>query len=920
MRRDIEQFSAPITPFGSAVTESLMIVPPRPRPMLPLAGVFVLGLCAQSCVYLEPVSTDSSGVAVGVTEAHSAVSYDGRYGAFVTAAALVSEDGNGLPDVYRRDVATGSVTLVSVTGSGVSANSASGEPDISDNGDRVAFTSAATDLWPTANGQSQVYVRTLSDDTTALVSVAEDGIAVGDGASAAPSLARDGSAVTFASAAGNLSPGDNNSVSDIFSYDIPGATVTRRSVGLGGADANAPSFDPASNADGTEIAFTSEASNLIAGDDNGVADVFIASGAVITRVSEGSFGEADGPSGQPAITAGTHAVVFASDASNLIADDDNGVTDVFIRQPDEELQRISQNGAFGYSLPSTAPVVSANGDRVAFLTDGTNIDHPAGMTAVVADRMEGRVDPLATPESSDAAVSANSVALSSDGAIASFSSIESLNGNDSNNVPDIYTRFTYPAYIWPRSLSPGTVAAGSVTAVTLSGYGFVVGGPVPQIGVQDVPGIVFSEITVVDPGTITAVMTVSASVTKKNYTLSMATPGNRDDMTFGIARTCQCLTVADPVPAGALRDIGAAVGVSGPDGPTTNVSVDDFNGDSFPDILYMRHGATSIQLLGDGNGVVEPVEIMPLARADRHECDSADVNGDGLVDIYCSSGADVGQGSGLNSLWLRRPDGGYTDVAEQWGVTDPYGRGRYVTFLHANFDGWPDLYVTNYPPRSDEYVSENHLFINDGGTGFVPAPEFGVDGPVGDWCAVTTDFDNDGDDDLVVCGEGRVRMYANQGGTGFVDVALVNGFTQRFLGAAFADIDGDVDVAFSTPTSFAIHRMQNGVNAGQVFSYPATDGHLVAFGEISGDGIPDAYFVQRGCRTTAEGNLPDFAAVSKGAGWVVKSTPALSRGCGDGVAAFDHDGDGVDGFVVGNGRPRTGPLQYLVMPPPPTGC
>ena len=138
-----------------------------------------------------------------------------------------------------------------------------------------------------------------------------------------------------------------------------------------------------------------------------------------------------------------------------------------------------------------------------------------------------------------------------------------------------------------------------------------------------------------------------------------------------------------------------------------------------PDILLLQHGYTSIQFLGDGSGV-EPVEIMPLAQADRHQCDSADVNADGLVDIYCSVGAHQGTGTGLNSLWLRRPDGGYTDVAADWGVTDPYGRGRYVTFVQADNDGLPDLFVGNYPPRTDQHISANHLFINNGGAGFTP--------------------------------------------------------------------------------------------------------------------------------------------------------------------------------------------------------
>lgn len=892
--------------------------PRRPRPFR-LGIALATCLVTQACVWLEPVSVDATGNAVGATETQSAVSGDGRYIVFVTDASLVPEDSNDAADVYRRDLATAATVLVSVNDAGESADAPAGQPDISDDGDTIAFTSAATDLWPAANGQPQVYIRTVSSETTALASMALDG-SVGDGASDSPALARDGSAVVFASAAENLSVGDVNGATDIFVYDVLGETVTQRSVGLGGAVPDGASYDPASNTDGSIVAFTSEASNLVSGDSNSVADVFIANGAGISRISETALDEADGPSGEPAIAALNNAVVFSSDATNLVDGDDNGVTDVFIKAPGVDPQRLSQNGEFEYALPSAAPSISANGARVAFMTDGSNIDHPAGLTAVIADRAEGRVDALATPESAELAVPAEGVALSADGAIASFNSVAALDALDTNAAPDIYSRFTYPAYIWPRSLTPGTVSAGSTTSVTLSGHGFVVGGPLPLISVQSVPDIVFSDVVVVDAGTITATMTVPATVADGTYSLLMETPGNRGDMEYGRKRTCLCLTIADPLPPGDLVDIGPEVGISGPDGPTTNVSVDDFNGDSLPDILYLRHGETSIQLLGNGSGVTVQ-QIMPLAKADRHECDSADVNNDGLIDIYCSVGAHVGAGTGLNSLWLRRPDGGYTDVAAAWGVTDPYGRGRYVTFLHANYDGLPDLYVSNYPPRDDAFISENHLFINDGGAGFIPAPEFGVDGPIGSRCAVATDFDGDGDDDLVVCGDDHVRMFANENGAGFVDVSAANGFSQPFLGAAFADIDGDgdVDVAFSTPSQFAIHRLENGVDAGVVFSHPATAGDNVAFGEINGDGIPDAYFVQSGCRTPSEANLPDIVAASDGAGWEVLHPPTLDRGCGDGVAAFDHDGDAVDGFVVGNGRGRNGPLQYLVVPQPP-GC
>ena len=183
-------------------------------------------------------------------------------------------------------------------------------------------------------------------------------------------------------------------------------------------------------------------------------------------------------------------------------------------------------------------------------------------------------------------------------------------------------------------------------------------------------------------------------------------------------------------------------------------------------------------------------------------------------------------------------------------------------------------------------------------------------------CALTADFDDDGDDDLVVCGNDRVRMYENQAGAGFLDVSASLGFSQRFLDAAFADIDGDgdLDMALATATVFEIHRLEQGADDGVVFVQSASHGRAVAFGDINGDGTPDAYFVQRGCRTEIEQNLPDVVALSSGATFVAIDPPDVQRGCGDAVVAFDHDADGTDGFLVGNGRGRRGPLQYLVLP------
>ncbi len=883
------------------------------------AAIFVASLAVSSCVWVVPVSVTSTGLVAGAVDEDTGISSDGRYIAFTSEAALVPSDTNSLADVYRYDALKKSVLLLSATSTGTGGNAASKEPSISADGTRVAFASAATDLGTPSNGKFQILVRDVLAGTTTAASVtASLPISAGDADSSAPALSADGSMVAFATEASNLSSGDTNGVSDIFSFDIGNKKLMPPIVGLAGATPNGPSTEPSINADGSVIAFTSRASNLVSGDGNGFADVFtVSSAGIIKRISAGVLGEGNGPSRQPSIASKANVVSFSSEASNLVRDDSNGVSDIFVHVPGLENRRISPMSGSGFAEPSTAPSISSDGNRLAFLTGGPNIGQPPGTIAVVADLIADSIYALSAPASltlSKPAKPATHASISADGDYVSFNSIAPFSVSDRNNVSDVYTKFSYLTRVWPWALSPGRVKAGTVSKVTISGDDFRVSGVAPTISAQGASAITFSDVRVVDARTITATMSVPASVANNNYRLWIKTPGGGPGDASGSTQSCACLTVAAADPAADLVDMASSLGLPGADGGSAGLLVDDLNDDGFEDILFMRHEPTP-ELLFLGNGhTLTRTAVMSLA--DRHECDSADVNNDGRTDLYCAVGAWKGSGEGRNNLWIQRADGSYVDEAANWGVTDPYGRGRDVAFLHANKDALPDLFVSNWGPRTDNHVSANRLFLNSKGQSFSPAPEYGVDGELPSLCALSADFDNDGDDDLLVCGIDHVRMYANQNGAGFLDVSAANGFTQVMQDASFADIDGDgdLDIAFATSTSFEIHRLNKGIDDGVVFSRKVQSGKSVAFGDINGDGKPDAYFVQRGCRTDSEQNLPDIVAVNAGATFSVLNPPEMSRGCGDAVSPFDLEGDGTDGFLVGNGRDRPGPLQYLVLP------
>ena len=137
---------------------------------------------------------------------------------------------------------------------------------LSADGRFVVFTSNASDLVAgDTNGATDVFVRDLSTGTTQLVSVGNSG-AQGDAGSFNPSISADGRYVAFASSADNLVSGDTNGVSDVFVRDLVNHTTTLVSVDTGQGptpvQGDGASFDPSISADGTKVAFTSDASNL----------------------------------------------------------------------------------------------------------------------------------------------------------------------------------------------------------------------------------------------------------------------------------------------------------------------------------------------------------------------------------------------------------------------------------------------------------------------------------------------------------------------------------------------------------------------------------------------------------------------------------------------------------------------------------
>jgi Tol biopolymer transport system component len=285
---------------------------------------------------VTPISVGPGGTSGNAASAHPAVSADGRWVAFTSRASdLLAGDTNSADDVFLYDRQNGGITRVSVGPDGDQGNSySSGAVSISADGRWIAFTSSASNLVPfDTNGHEDVFVHDRNTGQTRRVSVGPDA-SQGNAGSFNPALSADGRWVAFASRATNLVEGDTNGQEDIFVHDSLTGTTSRVSLGPGGVQANANSSGATISPEGRFVAFYSAASNVVPGDTNGRADVFVHDRYTghTTRVSVGPGGaEGNGGSVGTSISAGGRFAAFESDSSNFVGGDTNNQWDVFVR-------------------------------------------------------------------------------------------------------------------------------------------------------------------------------------------------------------------------------------------------------------------------------------------------------------------------------------------------------------------------------------------------------------------------------------------------------------------------------------------------------------------------------------------------------------------------------------------------------------
>ncbi|MDQ3985815.1 MAG: hypothetical protein M3280_04885 [Actinomycetota bacterium] len=265
-------------------------------------------------------------------------------------------------------------------------------PSVSRDGTMVTFSSAVTAVGGDLNGTTDAFLRDRPAGTLSVISSSSTG-EIGDRGGVAGDISADGTTALVSSSSTNLVPNDTNSGScdpaargedcyyDVFVKNLVTQQITRVSVSSSGAEADDSSGSEDISRSGRYVVFSSHATNLVRGDTNNHSDIFwhdTVSGKT-RRVNVHSRGrQANSPSHYATISGNGNLVAFHSDATNLVPDDDNEATDVFVHNMETgrtRLVSVNSNGRQGNGW-SVYGTISANGRSVAFASGATNLSRP----------------------------------------------------------------------------------------------------------------------------------------------------------------------------------------------------------------------------------------------------------------------------------------------------------------------------------------------------------------------------------------------------------------------------------------------------------------------------------------------------------------------------------------------------------------
>ena len=318
---------------------------------------------------------------------------EGRYVVFVSTAAKFTGSTGKNRQVFWRDRNTGVTKLISAAPNGEEGNADSYAPSISGDGKTVAFESSSSNLVQNdQNGARDVFVWRANTNKIETVSVTANG-GEANAESMEPSVSGDGNYIAFTSMASNISTTEKGSSNNnVFLRDLQKNSTIMISIDPSARKGGGGS-KPSISFDGTRIAFYSSANSLVAGDNNGIWDIFLweKGKSRLKRISltsdhkERNQGtESANRIVAPAISGNGRFIAFATTATNMIKDDSNNFQDVFVYDINSDSTVMASINAPGIPGNGDSPIeqgekiaISFDGKWVAFTTKATNLKVPA---------------------------------------------------------------------------------------------------------------------------------------------------------------------------------------------------------------------------------------------------------------------------------------------------------------------------------------------------------------------------------------------------------------------------------------------------------------------------------------------------------------------------------------------------------------
>ena len=410
----------------------------------------------------------------------SSISADGRY---MVYGNLITSGTDEVGQIYLFDRDTGQTEMLSIGPDGNPANWDSGNPAISADGRYVVYNSRATNLVDgDINMERDLFLYDRVTGTTERISMADDGSEANE-SSSSPSISADGRYIAFSTRATNLIAGRNIGDWEVNVYVHDRVTGTNEwlSEGYDGSWVDEWCVSPQISADGRYVAFESLAPNLVPDDTNGVRDIFVHDRQLGTRrrVSVATDGtQGDEDSMFPAISADGQFVTFVSYSSNLGPSNPGYYSRIYVHQLATGVtESISLTDDAGNTFAGNRPSISGDGRYLAVVVDHGSLG--------ILDRVTGLFEkPSGAPDGSRAMGKTFRPTISADGTTVAFSSDgTNLVAGDTNQKADLFVADL------TRTWLPGTQLLDLAPGESRLGidFGIRMADPVSQPDVPDDP-------------------------------------------------------------------------------------------------------------------------------------------------------------------------------------------------------------------------------------------------------------------------------------------------------------------------------------------------------------------------------------------------------------------------------------------------